>query len=197
MPSATITATLCSSQAAGRYLSDRSGLIWSRGSTFPRCGLMDRAACDRAGGLAGNGQYKTWGWVVNPGVQTRWSGEVKCRKTTARLWAFRSSPISKPEETRSLPPPWAAARRGSRPTAVTLRTAAARPTRSGCPAHPPPGKTPVMPPPVTPAEPGPAACAWSQWVGGPPRLHAGLAWREQGKLRHLHCLQMDRCRVYE
>lgn len=42
-----------------------------------------------------------------------------------------------------------------------------------------------MPPPATPAEPGSAACVWSQWDEGTSRLHAGLAWLEQGKLCQL------------
>lgn len=54
-----------------------------------------------------------------------------------------------------------------------------------------------MPPPATPAETGAAACVWSQWDGGPSRLHAGLVWLEQGKLFQLQYLHMDRCRVYE
>ncbi|XP_044064598.1 desmin isoform X2 [Siniperca chuatsi] len=58
MPSATISAQLCSSQAADRYLSSRSSLSWCRGSRFHRCWLMSWAVFDRAGAWLGTGSIK-------------------------------------------------------------------------------------------------------------------------------------------
>ena len=61
---------LCSSQAAGRYLSSRSSLSWCGGSRFHR--WRHELGCPlQSQGLARNGRYKTRAWVDNRRVQTR------------------------------------------------------------------------------------------------------------------------------
>lgn len=180
MPAA--TAQICPSQADDRYLSSRSRLLWRRGPRFHRCWLMSQGISHRGGGMTGDGRYKTSGSVTDQRV----GAAPKCsRPQTGPAWVFLPPPPSEnQEETQSLPPS-CAARSGSRPTAVTLRTVAC-PIRSGCPAHRPSGGRLVLPPWASPADPGWAACVWSRWEGGPSRLHAGLAWLEQGKLSQNH-----------
>lgn len=51
-------ALLCSSRAADRYLSSRSGLSCYRGSRFHKCRLMNWAVFDRAGAWLAVGSIK-------------------------------------------------------------------------------------------------------------------------------------------